>query len=51
MVKIKSIILNRNGSFTIKMEGYSMTANSLQLEEIFNTCFETSIIDYLDKLR
>ncbi len=44
---MKEIISNTNNSYKIKMEGWSVTANAKQLEEIFNKCFGTSIVEYI----
>lgn len=45
---MKEIILNLNNTYTIKMDGYSITANATELELVFNKCFNKSIL-YLFK--
>lgn len=47
---MKEIIKNNNETYTIRMDGWSVTANVGQLEEAFNKCFNQSIVEYIKKI-
>lgn len=47
---MKEIIKNNNETYTIQMDGWSVTANVGQLEEAFNKCFDISIVEYIKKI-
>lgn len=44
---MEKIIVNTNGTYTIKFSNWSVTGNSKELEAVFNTCFEESILKNL----
>ena len=48
-VPMKQIISNLNETFTVKFEGWSVTANATELEEIYQKCYGKSILTYLKK--
>lgn len=41
---MKQVIKNENHTYTIVMDGWSVTANVAQLEQLFNECFNQSIL-------
>jgi hypothetical protein len=44
---MKQIVSNLNNTFTIYYDNWSVTANSTQLEELFNKQFGISILPFL----
>lgn len=44
---MEKIIVNTNGTYTIKFSNWSVTGNSTELEEVFNKCFYKSILKEL----
>ncbi len=48
---MKEIKENMNNTYTIKMlDGWSITANATELEQMFNECYDKSILSYLSKI-
>lgn len=46
---MKEIVCNINKTYTVKFEGWSVTANATELEYMYKQCYGKSILTYLRK--